>query len=57
VAESHDWSVATLGTGETIRVFQCDFCGSLDRVRAIALSRSPRQLTPSEAEQYLSAGG
>ena len=57
VAQSRDGTVATLGTGEVIRVFPCDFCGSVDRVRAIALSRSPRQLTPSERKQFLSAAG
>ncbi len=57
VAQSRDGMVATLGTGEVIRVFPCDFCGSLNRVRAIALSRSPRQLTPSEKHQFVSAAG
>jgi WD40 repeat protein len=57
VAQSRAGMVATVGTGEVVRVFPCDFCGSLDRVRAIALSRSPRQLTPSEKHQFLSAAG
>jgi len=53
VAQSRDGTVATLGTGEIVRAFGCDFCGSLDRVRAIARSRSPRQLTRSEQQQFL----
>ena len=57
VAQRGDGTVATLGTGDVIRVFPCDFCGSLQRVRAIALSRSPRQLTPSEAKHFLAAAG
>ena len=57
VAQSRAGMVATVGTGEVIRVFPCDFCGSLNRVRAIALSRSPRQLAPSEKHQFLSAAG
>jgi WD40 repeat protein/DNA-binding SARP family transcriptional activator/molybdopterin-guanine dinucleotide biosynthesis protein len=57
VAQSRDGAVATLGTGEVIRVFACDFCGSVDRVRRLALSRSPRQLTPGEKHQFLSAAG
>jgi WD40 repeat protein len=55
VAQSRDGTVATLGTGEVIRVFPCDFCGSLDRVRRLAVSRSPRQLTPREKDEFLSA--
>jgi WD40 repeat protein/DNA-binding SARP family transcriptional activator/energy-coupling factor transporter ATP-binding protein EcfA2 len=57
VVQSRDGMVATLGTGNVVRVFSCDFCGSLNRVRAIALSRSPRQLTPSEERQFVSAAG
>jgi WD40 repeat protein len=57
VAQRGDGTVATLGTGDVIRVFPCDFCGSLERVRAIALSRSPRHLTPSEAKHFLAAAG
>jgi WD40 repeat protein len=57
VVQSRDGLVATLGSGDVVRVFSCDFCGSLNRVRAIALSRSPRRLTPSETRQFLSAAG
>ena len=57
VAQSVNGTVATLGTVGLVRVFACDFCGTLDRVRAIALSRSPRKLTASEEAQYVSAGG
>jgi WD40 repeat protein len=52
---SRDGKIATLGIGEVVRVFACDVCGRLDRVRALALSRSPRQLTPDERQQFLTA--
>jgi WD40 repeat protein len=55
VALSPDGRIATLGRGEVVRVFPCDVCGSIDRVRALALSRSPRPLTPEEREQFLTA--
>jgi WD40 repeat protein len=55
VALSRDGNIATLGRGEVVRVFPCDICGSLDRVRAVALSRSPRPLTAKEREQFLAA--
>jgi WD40 repeat protein len=55
VALSPDGKIATLGKGEVIRVFDCEVCGSLEHVRALALSRSPRQLTADERRQYLAA--
>ena len=57
VAETGDGTVATLGSGENIRVFPCDFCGSIDRVRDLALSRAPRQLTSKERQDFLAAAG
>jgi WD40 repeat protein len=57
VAQADDGRVGTLGSDKVIRVFPCDFCGSLDHVRAVALSRPPRELTASERKQYLSAAG
>jgi WD40 repeat protein/DNA-binding SARP family transcriptional activator len=53
VAMSRDARVATLGKGEVVRVFQCEVCGSLDQVLALATARSPRQLTAAEREQFL----
>jgi WD40 repeat protein len=50
---SSDGKIATLGRGEVVRVFDCDICGSVDRVRALALSRSPRPLTAEERRQFL----
>jgi len=38
-----------------VRVFQCDVCGSLERVRALARARSPRPLTAEERRQFLAA--
>jgi WD40 repeat protein/DNA-binding SARP family transcriptional activator len=53
-AMSQDGKIATLGKGEVVRVFTCDVCGSIDRVRALALSRAPRSLTARERRQFLS---
>jgi WD40 repeat protein len=55
LALSRDGRIATLGKGEVVRVFTCDVCGSLDRVRALARSRSPGPLTAEEREQFLAA--
>ena len=55
VALSRDGNIATLGRGDVVRVFPCDVCGSLERVRGLALSRSPRQLTANERKQFLAA--
>jgi WD40 repeat protein len=55
VALSRDGRIATLGKGEVVRIFRCDVCGSLDEVRALALSRSPRQLSAQERRQFLAA--
>ena len=55
LALSRDGKIATLGKGEVVRVFTCDVCGSLDRVRALARSRSPGPLTADEREQFLAA--
>jgi WD40 repeat protein len=57
VALSRDGSIATLGKGEVVRVFPCDVCGSLEQVRRLALSRSPRPLTEEERQQFLTAAG
>lgn len=54
---SRDGRMATLGTGEVVRVTQCDFCGPLQRVRAIALSRHPRQISAGERSGFLSPTG
>jgi WD40 repeat protein/DNA-binding SARP family transcriptional activator len=54
-AVSRDGKFATLGTGEALHVFTCDVCGSLEQVRALALSRHPRQLTEEERQQFLAA--
>jgi len=55
VTLSPDGKIATLGKGEVVRVFPCDICGSLEQVRSLALSRSPRPLTAEERQQYLAA--
>ncbi len=56
-AMSRDGKIATLGKGEVVRVFTCDVCGSIDRVRALALSRAPRSLTARERRQFLDLAG
>ena len=48
-ALSRDGKIATLGKGEVVRVFACEVCGSLDQVRALALSRSPGRSPPRSA--------
>jgi WD40 repeat protein len=57
VAQSSDGTLATLDARAAVRVFPCDFCGTIDRVRGIALSRSPRELTPLERRHFLTAAG
>jgi WD40 repeat protein/DNA-binding SARP family transcriptional activator len=55
IALSRDGKIATLGKGDVVQVFDCDFCGSLDRVREVALDRTPRPLTTAERAQFLAA--
>jgi WD40 repeat protein len=57
VGLSRKGEIATLGEGEVVRIFPCIVCGSLDQVRALALSRSPRELTADERRRYLGAAG
>jgi WD40 repeat protein/DNA-binding SARP family transcriptional activator/energy-coupling factor transporter ATP-binding protein EcfA2 len=57
LALSRDGRIATLGTGDVVRVAPCDFCGSLRQVRALALSRHPRPLTADERRDFRSAAG
>ena len=56
VALSRDGRIATLGEGEVVRVFECEVCGSLDEVRALARSRVARPLTPEERRRFPAAG-
>jgi WD40 repeat protein len=55
VALSRDGKIATLAKGTVVQTFECEVCGSLSDVRALALSRSPRPLTPDERRQFLAA--
>jgi WD40 repeat protein/DNA-binding SARP family transcriptional activator len=55
VALSAEGKIATLGKGEVVRIFECGVCGNLEQVRALALSRSPRQLTGEERKHFLAA--
>jgi len=55
IALSGNGKIATLGKGDVVQVFDCDFCGSLDRVREVALGRVPRPLTTAERAQFLAA--
>ena len=55
VALSRDGKIATLGEDDVIRVFRCEVCGTVEQVRATALSRSPAPLTPQERQQFLAA--
>jgi WD40 repeat protein len=53
VARSRDGKIATLGKDGVVRVFRCGVCGSLAQVRALALSRVTRPLTPAERQRFL----
>jgi WD40 repeat protein/DNA-binding SARP family transcriptional activator len=53
VAVSRDGKIATLSSAGVIRVFNCEVCGSLDQVRALARSRSARSLSPQERQRFL----
>jgi hypothetical protein len=57
VVVSHDGQVATLGENGAVHVFRCGVCGSLADVRALALSRHPRQLNAEERQRFLAAAG
>ena len=53
LAVSRDDTIATLSKAGVMRVFRCEVCGSLRQVRALALSRSTRSLTPQEQQRLL----
>ncbi len=53
VAVSRDGKIATLNQEGVIRVFNCEVCGSLDQVRALARSRAARSLSPQEQQRLL----
>jgi WD40 repeat protein len=57
VVVSRNGDIAVMAEKGLERVFRCEVCGSLDDVRALALSRHPRQLTATEQHQYLAAAG
>jgi WD40 repeat protein/DNA-binding SARP family transcriptional activator len=52
-----DGSIAILDANDTIRVLQCEVCGTLEEVEALARSRKPRQLTTEERARYLGDAG
>ena len=56
MALSNKRTIATLGEGEVVRVFRCEVCGSVEQVRALALSREPRQLDRKERQRFLASG-
>jgi WD40 repeat protein/DNA-binding SARP family transcriptional activator len=53
VLVSSKGDIATLDENGVMRVGQCEVCGSLEEVRALALSRRPRQLTAEERRRFL----
>jgi WD40 repeat protein/DNA-binding SARP family transcriptional activator len=55
VALSGDGKIATLTDNAVVHVFECEVCGTLEQVRALALSRSPRPLTAAERQQFLAS--
>jgi WD40 repeat protein len=55
VVLSRGGQLATLDANDVVRVFRCEICGSLEEVRALALSRAPRPLSAGERRQFLAA--
>jgi WD40 repeat protein/DNA-binding SARP family transcriptional activator len=55
VTQSADGRIATLGKGDIVRVLECEVCGSLDEVRALARSRIARPLTSEERQRFPAA--
>ena len=53
VTVSRGGKIATLSSAGVVRVFNCEVCGSLDQVRALARSRSARSLSPQERQGSL----
>jgi WD40 repeat protein len=45
--------IAVSGWDGAVRIFECDVCGSLKDLVALADSRITRQLTPEERVQFL----
>ena len=57
LAVSRDGSIATLSKAGVMRVFGCEVCGSLQQVRALAVSRLAPALTPQEQQRLLGGTG
>ena len=57
LAVSHDGTIATLSKAGVMRVFACGVCGSLQQVRALAVSRLAPALTPQEQQRLLGGTG
>ena len=51
------WEDRDLDEGDMVRVYRCEICGSVDQVRALALSKSPRPLNEAEQRQFRAAAG
>ena len=57
VALSSEGRIATLSEGEVVRVFECEVCGTLDEVRALARSRVARPLNSEERQRLPATEG
>jgi WD40 repeat protein/DNA-binding SARP family transcriptional activator len=55
IAVGRNGRIATLDRHEVVRVFDCEVCGSIDQVRALARSRAPRALTGEQKQRFLAA--
>jgi WD40 repeat protein/DNA-binding SARP family transcriptional activator len=53
VAASRDGRIATMDLVGVVHVFNCEVCGSLKQVRALAALRTARSLTPAEQQRFL----
>jgi WD40 repeat protein/DNA-binding SARP family transcriptional activator len=55
IAVGRDGRIATLDKHEVVRVFDCEVCGSIDEVRALARSRGARALTAEQKRRFVAA--
>ena len=53
VTASRDGRIATIDEAGVVHVFNCEVCGSLNQVRALAALRTARSLTPAERQRFL----
>ena len=52
-----DGTIATLDGREVVRIFRCEVCAGVERVRELARDLHPRELTPEERSRYEANAG